>query len=100
MGITGADMTGETGLIGLIGDSTLVGLVIDFTQLSDVVCQAPDHTWLPYGFGQVLLMVCVMLPVNPAWHCSVCVCVLGWQVGGFHLQVSCVSCHCPQAGWP
>jgi hypothetical protein len=37
-------MTGETGLIGLIGDSTLVGLVIDFTQLSDVVCQAPDHT--------------------------------------------------------
>jgi hypothetical protein len=66
VGITGADVTGETGLMGLIGDSTLVGFVIDFTQLSDVVCQTPDHTGLPYGFGQVLVIDWVMLPVNPA----------------------------------
>jgi hypothetical protein len=50
MGVTGADMTGETGL------STLVGFVIDFTQVSDVVCQTPDHTGLPYGFGHVLVI--------------------------------------------
>jgi hypothetical protein len=67
MGVTGADMTGETGL------STLVGFVIDFTQVSDVVCQTPDHTGLPYGFGHVLVIDWVMLPVNPTAHDSVCV---------------------------
>jgi hypothetical protein len=53
IGVTGADMAGETGLM---GDSTFVGFVIDFTQLSDVVCQTPDHTGLPYGFGHVLVI--------------------------------------------
>jgi hypothetical protein len=76
VGIAGADMTGETGLMGLTGDSTLVGFVIDFTQLLDVVCQTPDHTGLPYGFGHVLVIDWVMLPVNPAGHDRVCVCVL------------------------
>jgi hypothetical protein len=65
-------MTGETGLLGLsgltglTGDNTLVGLLIDFTQLLDVVCQTPDHTGDPYGFGHVLVIDWVMLPVNPA----------------------------------
>jgi hypothetical protein len=55
-------MTGETGLLGLsgltglTGDNTLVGLVIDFTHVSDVVCQTLDHTGLPYGFGHVLVI--------------------------------------------
>ena len=74
MGVTGADMTGLlgfSGLTGLTGDSTFVGFVIDFTQLSDVVCQAPDHMGLPYGFGQVLVIDWTMLPVKPAWHDSV-----------------------------
>ena len=95
MRVAGADMTGD---IGLTGDSTLVGFVTDLTQLLDDVTHEP-HTGCPYGFGQLLLMVWVMLPVNPAWHCSVCVCVLGLHVGGFHLHVSCVSCHCPQTVW-
>jgi hypothetical protein len=62
MGVAGADMTGLTGLT---GDSTLVGFVTDLTQVLDEVTQEP-HTGCPYGSGQVLVMVCVMLPVNPA----------------------------------
>jgi hypothetical protein len=62
MGIAGADMgltglLGLSGLTGLTGDSTLVGFVIDFTQLSDVVCQDPDHAGTPYGSGHVLAIV-------------------------------------------
>lgn len=45
-------------------------------------------------------MVCTIAPVYPAWHDRVCVCVLAWQDGGFHLHVSCVSCHWPQTGEP
>jgi hypothetical protein len=56
MGVAGTDMTGETGLIGLTGDSTFVGFVIDFTQVSDDVTHEP-HTGCPYGFGQVLVIV-------------------------------------------
>jgi hypothetical protein len=84
----------------LSGDRTLVGLLIDLTQEFDVVAQAFDHTGLPYGFGHVLVIDWMMLPVNPAWHDSVCVCVLIWHVGGFHTQVSLVSCHAPQTDWP
>ena len=46
---------GDAGLIGLTGDVTFVGLLIDFTQLFDVVCQTLDHTGLPYGFGHELV---------------------------------------------
>jgi hypothetical protein len=104
LGMTGTVVadTGEagfTGLIGLTGESTFVGLVTDFTQVSDDVTHEP-HTGCPYGFGHVLVIVCVMLPVYPAWHDRVWLCVLTWQVGGFHRQVSCVSVHCPQTGWP
>lgn len=42
MGITGADMTGDTGLIGLTGDSTLVGFVTDLTQVLDDVTHGPQ----------------------------------------------------------
>lgn len=40
--IAGADMTGDTGLIGLTGDSTLVGFVTDLTQVFDDVTHAPQ----------------------------------------------------------
>lgn len=46
VGIAGADMTGETGLIGLTGDSTFVGLVTDFTQVFEDVTHEP-HTGCP-----------------------------------------------------
>jgi hypothetical protein len=58
------------------GDSTLVGLLIDLTQVFDVVAQAFDHTGLPYGFGHVLTCCCVTAPVNPEGQGSVCVCAL------------------------
>jgi hypothetical protein len=45
MGLTG--LLGLSGLTGLTGERTFVGFVIDFTQLSDVVCQTLDHTGLP-----------------------------------------------------
>jgi hypothetical protein len=51
--MAGADMIGD---IGLTGDSTLVGLLIDLTQVFDIVAQAFDHTGLPYGFGHVLVI--------------------------------------------
>ena len=57
-----AVFTGDAGFIGLIGDAGLVTLVIDFTQLSDVVTQG-CHTGLPYGSGHVEERVWVMLPV-------------------------------------
>lgn len=87
-------------LIGLTGLVGLVGLLIDFTQVFDVVCQTLDHTGLPYGFGHVLVCCWVIAPVYPAGHAIVCVWVLTRQVGGFHTQVSRVICHGPQTGWP
>ena len=51
-----AGLTGDTGLV------TFVGLVIDFTQVFNVVTQG-CHTGLPYGFGHVEERVWVMLPV-------------------------------------
>jgi hypothetical protein len=59
--IVGADML-EAGLKGLTGDTGLVGLFIDFLQVSDVVTQG-CHTGLPYGSGHVEERVWVMLPV-------------------------------------
>jgi hypothetical protein len=59
--IVGADML-EVGLNGLTGDTGLVGLFIDFLQVSDVVTQG-CHCGLPYGFGHVEERVWVMLPV-------------------------------------
>jgi hypothetical protein len=40
----------------------LVGLFIDFLQVSDVVTQG-CHTGLPYGSGHIEERVWVMLPV-------------------------------------
>lgn len=57
-------------MTGLIGDSGLVGFVTDLTQVLEEVTQEP-HTGCPYGSGHVLVMVCAMLPVYPAWHDSV-----------------------------
>jgi len=51
-----AGLTGETGLV------TLVGFVTDFTQLLDVVTQG-CHTGCPYGLGHVEERVWIMLPV-------------------------------------
>lgn len=67
LGMTGAVVadTGEaglTGLMGLTGESTLVGFVIDLTQVSDDVTHEPQ-TGCPYGLGQVLVMVCTIAPV-------------------------------------
>ena len=59
--IVGADVV-EVGLRGDTGDTGLVGLFIDFLQVSDVVAQG-CHAGLPYGFGQVEERVWVMLPV-------------------------------------
>jgi hypothetical protein len=59
--IVGADMV-EAGLSGLTGDIGLVGLFIDFLQVSDVVTQG-CHVGLPYGSGHVEERVWVMLPV-------------------------------------
>jgi hypothetical protein len=59
--IVGADMV-EVGLRGDTGDTGLVGLFIDFLQVSDVVTQG-CHTGLPYGSGHVEERVWVMLPV-------------------------------------
>jgi hypothetical protein len=59
--IVGADML-EAGLKGLTGDAGLVGLFIDFLQVSDVVTQG-CHVGLPYGSGHVEERVWVMLPV-------------------------------------
>jgi hypothetical protein len=64
--ITGALTMAGALMTELSGDSTLVGLLIDLTQVFDVVAQAFDHTGLPYGFGHVLVIDWVMLPVNPA----------------------------------
>jgi hypothetical protein len=59
--IVGADMV-EAGFNGLTGDAGLVGLFIDFLQVSDVVTQG-CHTGLPYGSGHVEERVWIMLPV-------------------------------------
>jgi hypothetical protein len=59
--IVGADVV-EAGFNGLTGDAGLVGLFIDFLQVSDVVTQG-CHTGLPYGSGHVEERVWVMLPV-------------------------------------
>ena len=59
--IVGADVV-EVGLRGDTGDTGLVGLFIDFLQVSDVVTQG-CHTGLPYGSGHVEERVWVMLPV-------------------------------------
>jgi hypothetical protein len=59
--IVGADVV-EAGLNGLTGDIGLVGLFIDFLQVSDVVTQG-CHTGLPYGSGHIEERVWVMLPV-------------------------------------
>ena len=63
-GVIGADMleAGLAGLRGDTGDAGFVTLVIDFTQLSDVVAQG-CHTGCPYGSGHVEERVWVMLPV-------------------------------------
>ena len=59
--IVGADVF-EAGLSGLTGDAGLVGLFIDFLQVSDVVTQG-CHVGLPYGSGHIEERVWVMLPV-------------------------------------
>jgi hypothetical protein len=59
--IVGADVF-EAGLNGLTGDAGLVGLFIDFLQVSDVVTQG-SHVGLPYGSGHIEERVWVMLPV-------------------------------------
>jgi hypothetical protein len=59
--VVGADVV-EVGFNGLTGDTGLVGLFIDFLQVSDVVTQG-CHTGLPYGSGHVEERVWVMLPV-------------------------------------
>jgi hypothetical protein len=59
--IVGADVA-EAGFNGLTGDTGLVGLFIDFLQVSDVVTQG-CHVGLPYGSGHVDERVWVMLPV-------------------------------------
>ena len=59
--IVGADMV-EAGFKGLTGEAGLVGLLIDFLQVSDVVTQG-CHVGLPYGSGHVEERVWVMLPV-------------------------------------
>jgi hypothetical protein len=67
--IVGADVI-EAGFNGLIGDIGLVGLFIDFLQVSDVVTQG-CNAGLPYGSGHVEERVWIMLPVKPVWHCRV-----------------------------
>jgi hypothetical protein len=59
--IVGADVL-EAGFNGLTGDIGLVGLLIDFLQVSDVVTQG-CHTGLPYGSGHIEERVWIMLPV-------------------------------------
>jgi hypothetical protein len=59
--IVGADVV-EAGLRGETGDTGLVGLFIDFLQVSDVVTQG-CHCGLPYGSGHIEERVWVMLPV-------------------------------------
>lgn len=44
----------------------------------------------------MLVIVCVMFPVNPAGHDNICDWVLGTQVGGFAVHVFCVSVHSDQ----
>jgi hypothetical protein len=63
--VRAAVLVGLVGFNGLTGDTglaTLVGFVIDFTQLLDVVTQG-CHTGCPYGSGHVEERVWVMLPV-------------------------------------
>jgi hypothetical protein len=62
--VIGADVVelGLVGLAGFTGDTGFVGLVVDFTQLLDVVTQG-CHAGLPYGSGHVEERVWVMLPV-------------------------------------
>jgi hypothetical protein len=72
----------------LIGDVGFDGLLVDFTQVFDVVCQALDHTGLPYGSWQLLVCCCVIWPTYPVWHEITLVCVDGKQVGGAGLQLS------------
>ena len=55
-------LAGFRGLTGDTGLATFVGLVIDFTQVFDVVAQG-CHTGLPYGSGHVEERVWIMLPV-------------------------------------
>ena len=52
----------EAGFRGDTGDAGFVTLVIDFSQLLDVVTQG-CHTGCPYGSGHVEERVWVMLPV-------------------------------------
>ncbi len=59
--IVGADVV-ELGLRGDTGDTGLVGLFIDFLQVSDVVTQG-SHVGLLYGSGHIEERVWVMLPV-------------------------------------
>jgi hypothetical protein len=50
------------GLIGLTGLTGFVTFVIDFTQLLLVSTHAPIVGWL-YGSEQVVVCVCVIVPV-------------------------------------
>jgi hypothetical protein len=75
------------GLIGLIGESTLVGFVTDFTHASEVVIQDVKDK-LPYGSGHVPTRVCVIDPVYPAGQLRVWVSLVGLHVGGSWVQVS------------
>jgi len=79
------------GLSGDTGDIGLVGLLIDFLQVSDVVTQG-CHTGLPYGSGHIEKRVWVVLPVNPVGQASVWVSVVTWHVGGFCVQVLLLTC--------
>lgn len=56
VGWTVTDTVGIAGAnVALIGDVGFVGLLTNFTQLFEVVCQTFDHTGLPYGSGQLLV---------------------------------------------
>ena len=55
-------LAGFSGLTGDTGLATFVGLVIDFTQVLDVVTQG-CHTGLPYGSGQEEIRVWMIEPV-------------------------------------
>ena len=58
-------LAGFSGLTGDTGLATFVGLVIDFTQVFDVVTQG-CHTGFPYGFGHVEERVWIMLQIGRA----------------------------------
>lgn len=68
-------------------------------QLVDVCVQSP-HTLVLYGVAHELAREKVFDPLKCSAQASARVSTVGMQVGGFHVQVSCVSCHWPWTCWP